>query len=238
MQLQQARAVDLDSGMGIRNVPSGQRHSFGHPSADTRHPSDLVRRSRRRQHVLAPDHTVAARPGLQRCEIDMQILGELADGRRCARPIAGRPPGRVHRVVGAVAHQYGVTALRLGAFGLEAHQHRADRQHVADVAAAFDDAAGVRAWDLNFGFRRLERAQRLVEFHHIAHLDAPGRQRRVLEALAEIRHQKRLDAHGAPRTFPTQSSSRSGPGSQNFSSRAGGYGVSKPVARNTGASRS
>src|SRR6185503_16336493 len=102
--------------------------------------------------------------------------------------------------------------------------------------------SGVGAGDLDLGLVGLHRAQRLVEVDVIAHRDAPTRDRRVLQTLPQIGHQEiaylSRTRHGRSMVRSMQSSSRSGPGSQSFSNRAGGYGVSNPVARNTGASSS
>ena len=117
-----------------------------------------------------------------------------------------------------------------------------DWQHITLGAAYFDDATRVRAGDLDFGLGGLHRAQRLVEFDLVADADVPARHRDVFQALAEVGDHgstlMRSSLMVAPATRSTQSSSRSGPGSHSFSSRAGGYGVSNPQARNTGASSS
>ena len=104
-------------------------------------------------------------------------------------------------------------------------------------AAEFEHLAGERAGDLDLGLVGFDRAQRLIELNGVADGDTPAGDGGVLQSLSEIGDQE-LPVHGCSSARSTQSSNRSTPGSQAFSSRAGGYGVSKPVARNTGASNS
>ncbi len=167
--------------------------------------------------------------GLQVRQIHARVGGELAYLRR-----GPRPPAAVHAVVGSVADQ-NRRALLLPA-GVDAHQQRSHRKGFALRAAEGDDPADVRAGDLDLRLVGLHGAQRLVEFDDVADRDGPLGDRGVLQALTEVGNQE--VAHGRRIAFSTQSSSRSTPGNQTFSIRAGGYGVSNPVARSTGASRS
>ena len=224
------------------------------------HLRDRRRPARRGQDILARDHPVltgTGHPG----QVDVQLGGQFSHRRLGPRALPDRSsPAGVHLVVGAVADQDRVAHCAIGArrrepqrrrhrargdgFGLghrsrDANQHRADGQRLAFGTAQLHHPAGVWAGNLDLGLVGLHRAQRLVQFDVVADRDVPASDRRVLKAFAQIRNQKLLHGtHGCTIARSTQSNSRSGPGSHSFSRRAGGYGVSNPVARNTGASRS
>jgi hypothetical protein len=87
----------------------------------------------------------------------------------------------------------------------------------------FDDATRVGAGDFHLSLVGLNRAEHLVQCDFVADRDLPPGDRGIFQTLTEVGHQEVAHVgHGWLIAFSTQSSNRSTPGNQSFSSRAGG----------------
>lgn len=210
-QLQQVGAVHLYGGMGIRDPAAGHGHSLCHRSLHRTHRAQLVGRRSPVAAASTPSVVITPRgPGGTPPRSTPSSAASLrAPGLALGRGARAGSAAGVDGVVGAVADQHR-RAHRRSRFnglgrrlsrrtGVDSHQRRPDREHVTLGTAEFDDPAGVRAGNLHFGFGRLHRAQRLVEFHLVADGHLPAGHRELFESLTQVWNRERLDlccAHG------------------------------------------
>ena len=170
-QPQQTRPVHLNARMCIGYLTARQRHSMRHfrtHTADRHHVGTRRRPARRRQHVLAGDHTVGAR-ACQLVEVDVQLRGQLSYRRLRARTCRRRscaPPAVVHLVVGAVSDKNRSALHPVEAAGFASVDAAASvsiRTSTAptfsvspSTAAELGDQSGVRTRDLDLGLVGLD----------------------------------------------------------------------------------
>lgn len=172
--------------------------------------------------------------------------GHRSGGHRLFPPYPAPPRGRLGRAV-TDEHVPGAPVRVARRFGVgrgpdrDRHQGRPDGEFGALLAEAGGDdtAVGTRHVDHRLG--RLDLDDRLVHGDDLADLDQPAHDQRLGESLAEIGEpelqylcHQRSASHC---NRPTASRTRSTPGRWCRSSIGGGYGMSNPATRSTGASR-
>src|SRR5699024_1677617 len=166
-----------------------------------------------------------------------------ADAQRPSRVVGGgtRAPARALRGGGAVSHQHiaGAGLLLATVFFGGIFNRDQGRSHVHGLAVSsvqFGDVPGKRRRDLYHGFSRLHFHHRLIDGDGIAYRNQPTHDPRLGQAFAQIRHVKGAHVSSHCRVS-TASKTRSAWGSWKRSYAGGGYGMSKPVTRRTGAAR-
>ncbi len=234
------RTVDpAGPGRTVRRLSGPPRHSRHGPRAAPR-PDPAPPRGRRAR-AVADEHI--AGPGILRA-----LRGRTGGptGRRRRSPGIGctagrtcpgarpRPGAEPRQIIGHGPHR-------------DRHQRCPHRDFFALLAEAGGHHAPVRAGHLHHRLGGLDLHDRLVDGDHLADLDHPAHDRRLGQALAQVGQGEFADrGHHSPRPSvqsdshwrrATASRTRSTPGRWCRSSIGGGYGMSKPATRRTGASR-
>ena len=169
-------------------------------------------------------------------QVDAELPGPRAHGRRGDRPAAARVPAwRGFDAARGADAGHGGSALRrrvpptsrwcglaagaaaagaaAGSSGLQldADQLRADRHRLADLAAQRQHAPGHRRRDLDGGLVGHHVGQHLVFGDRVAGLDMPGDEFDLGDALAEVGHLDDVDRHDSIARF-SAAATRAGPG--------------------------
>ena len=98
------------------------------------------------------------------------------------------------------------------AFGLDLHQHRADRDLVADLAGQLDHLARDRAFHLDRRLVGHHVGELLVLLDLVADLDVPGDDLGLGDAFADVGQLELVDAHASPGPSSSAFFMRIGPG--------------------------